>query len=661
MNLLLRLLPLWSLALLLLPATQDGALTLTARAGFDGLYEDSAAIPVVVSARNDGPPIDGEFRVLVGGSSGDPLVYSAPISLPTGSDKRVTLIAYAPSFSDALTVQLVSGDQVIAETQTNRLNRVGADELFYGVVTPEPGGLAFLETIPGDRADAAVAFLTLDDLPEVSPAWNALDVLVLDDTDTGRLTTAQSNALRAWVESGGQLVVTGGPGGPTTAAGVADLLPVTIIGTESVADLPALSEFAGEPLDAPGPYVVTRGELIAGEALIEQDGLPLLARRSLGRGAVFFLALDPKAAPLAGWAGGEGLWRTIALNAPTLPPWAVGIQESSYAATQAVATIPGLRLPSVWQLVLFLFLYTLVIGPINFLVLRRLKRRELAWVTIPALVLLFSAVTFLTGFRARGNNATLNVMSVAFGSVEAERLRTQSVFGLYSPRRALYDVALPYDATAFPFDQGTNGLSPAAGNLDAIVRAGDLTLRGVRTDTSEVATFIVESHQPRPAISVAATLWDDGDAIEVVVRNEGNATLDDAVLIYGQKQMGLGDLAPGQESLVYLDLIGASAGLIPTPDPMFPGAVTIPNPLLNDPSLILGTSDYFSDPVAYPRWQFLQSQYYFDSTIPLALPDPAETITLAGWLDGGVPAAAVSGGAAEQMGVTLLLLEIPVR
>jgi hypothetical protein len=467
------------------------------------------------------------------------------------------------------------------------------------------------------------------------------------------------DALRAWVVCGVKLVVTGGRGGPTTAAGVADLLPVTIAGTDSVADLPALSAYAGEPFDAPGPYVVTRAELRDGETLIDQDGLPLLARRPLGRGSVFFLALDPKLAPLSGWAGGEGLWRAIALNAPSLPPWAASIQVG-YAATEAVAAIPGLRLPSVGQLLLFLLIYTLVIGPINFLVLRRLKRRELAWITIPALVLLFSAVTFLTGFRARGNDATLNTMSTAFGSIEADRLRTQSILGLYSPRRARHDVALPYDAAAFPFDQSAN-VVPTVGNVDAIVRAGDVTLRGVRTDTGEVATFIVDSHQPRPPISAVATLSPEGDAVEVSVRNEGDATLENAVLLYGQEQMGLGDLAPGAERTAQLSLIGASVTPGPTPAPLFPAAVAIPNPLLNDPSLLLGTSDYFNDPVAYPRWQFLQSQYFYDSTNPPELPDPTEMITLGGWLAGGAHPASVSGGDAAQTGTTLLLLEIPVR
>ena len=381
----LRLLFIWIFALLSLPAAQDGDLTLSAQAGFDGLFEESAAVPVIVSARNDGPPIDGEIRVAVTeGIDGDALIYSAPISLPTGSNKRLALVVHLPAFGSEMAVQLVEGEEVIAETQTNGLNRVGRDELFYGVISSDPGGLAFLETVPGERAGAAVAFLDLADLPEVSSAWNALDVLVLDDVDTGRLTAGQSASLRAWVEGGGRLAVTGGPGGPQTAAGVADLLPVAVTGVESVADLPALSEYAGIPFDTPGPYLVTNSNLVRGETLIDQDGLPLLAQVELGRGGVHFLALDPKLAPLSGWAGHDQIWEDIAASAPSAAPWGLGIQDG-FAATSAVGFIPGLRLPSVSQLVFFLFLYTLIIGPINFLVLRRLKRRELAWITIPAI------------------------------------------------------------------------------------------------------------------------------------------------------------------------------------------------------------------------------------------------------------------------------------
>lgn len=651
-----RLLIIWLLGFAAAPATQDNPLRLSARAGYDGLYEDVLAVPVVVSAANDGPPVEGELQV-VAATGGDELIFSAPLSLPTGADKRVSLVVYLPAFTDEVAVRLVVEGETMAASRSNQLRNVGDDTLLYGVITPDMGGLALLETIPGGRADAAVAFLTPDDLPEVSSAWNALDVLVLDDTDTSRLTAGQQSALRAWVESGGQLVVTGGPGGPTTAAGVADLLPVTVDGVTTLPDLPALSDHAGLPFDDPGPFVITTSRPTAeGETLIAQEGLPLLAQRSLGRGRVIFLALDPKLAPLAGWAGGAALWGELAAGVPLLPPWAASIQNS-YSAMQSVAYIPGLRLPSTGQLLFFLLVYALIIGPINYLILRRFKRRELAWVTIPFLILVFSAATFLTGFSTRGNAVTLNEMTVAFGSAKAERLRAQTVLGLYSPRRAEHDVGLPYDSSAFPFQEGFGSLL-GNGNLAAIERAAGVTLRGVRTDTGQMAAFIVESHPPRPAIEATATLVDYDRAVEVIVRNGTAETLEDAVIIYGTAQTGVGDLAPGAQTAVRLTLSAVPPQ--PTPDPLFPTAIIIPDPFLNDPSLILGTVDYFSDPQAYPRWQLIQARIGGDTPNPAALPDPGEVVTLGGWLPGS-PQEVSAGAPADRLGATLLLLEIPVE
>lgn len=652
-----RLLIVWFLGLAAALAAQDSPLQLRVQAGYDGLYEESLAVPIVVDAANDGAPVEGELQVAAA-SGGDELIFSAPISLPTGADKRVPLVVYLPPFTDEVSVRLVMDGETIGTARSNQLRNVGNDTLLYGVVTPDMGGLAFLETIPGPRADAAVAFLTPADLPEVSSAWNALDVLVLDDTDTSRLSASQQSALLAWVESGGQLIVTGGPGGPATAAGVAELLPVTVEGITSKPDLPALRDDAGMPFDSAGPFVVTTSRPIAGsETIIEQDGLPLLAQRTLGRGRVIFLALDPKLAPLAGWAGGAALWGDIAAGASVLPPWAGSIRDG-YAAMQSVAAIPGLRLPSTGQLLFFLAVYALIIGPINYQILRRLKRRELAWVTIPVLILIFSAATFLTGFRTRGDTVTLNEMSIAFGSAQAARLRAQTVLGLYSPRRAQHDVALPYDASAFPFQENFGSLL-AGSNLASIERAANLTLRGVRTDTGQMAAFIVESHPPRPPVEATATLVDDGRAVEVVVRNGAAQTLEDAVLIYGSTQTGLGDLAPGAQTSARLIL--STVPIQPTPDPLFPAATFITDPLLNDPSLILGTPDFYSDPQAYPRWQLLQSRYTGEMPLQATVPDPREVVTLGGWLSGGLPEMTATTASSESAGATLLLLEIPVR
>ena len=250
-------------------------------------------------------------------------------------------------------------------------------------------------------------------------------------------------------------------------------------------------------------------------------------------------------------------------------------------------------------------------------------------------------------------------MSVAFGSAEAERLRTQTLIGLFSPRRATYDLTLPYDSSTFPFQQGFGALV-SGNNLSAVERANQVVLREIRTDTSEVATFIANAHLPRPAIDATAALSASGDEVEVTVRNGAAETLEDAVIIFGQEQASVGDLGPGEERTISVRIRQATSAS-PTPDPMFPAGYISPNPLITDPSLILGTNDYYNDPVAYPRWQLIQSHYMGETFNPDLQPDPTEAVTLGGWLAGSAQEATSSAANTTRIGTTLLLLEIPVR
>ncbi len=187
-----------------------------------------------------------------------------------------------------------------------------------------------------------------------------------------------------------------------------------------------------------------------------------------------------------------------------------------------------------------------------------------------------------------------------------------------------------------------------------------MALRGVRTDTSQVATFVTNAHLPRPAIIAEATLSADGGEVAVTVRNGAADTLENAVIIYGQEQMALGNIAPGEEKSLSIPL-RLSAAASPTPDPLFPMGFINPNPLVTDPSLILGTYDYYNDPVAYPRWQLIQSHYMGESFDPALLPDPTEAVTLGGWLAGSAQEVTPSAAETTQLATTLLLLEIPVR
>jgi hypothetical protein len=645
-------------------AAQEGqppAVNIFAEAGFDGFYKGEFWVPVYVTVANGGPAIAGQIQITIESRSFDnDVVYSSPVSLPTQSNKRLVLYVHLPNIRNRLTVELVDErGRLIAEATTNSLDLLAVDELLYGVVRPGAGSLAELDSIAGDRPDAAVAFLDIAGLPEAAAAWNALDIVVFQDIDTADLSTDQLAALRGWLDTGGQLVVTGGPGWQKTTAGLADLLPVTVSGSRSIDDLPALAEYAGVPFRDPGPYLVATNSLRDGEVLIHQDGLPLLARHPVGRGQVYFLALDPDLAPLVDWRGGATLWQEIALGATLLPAWALGAQNS-YAAYNSVSSLPSLALPSAALLFVFLIFYVIIVGPVNYLVLKRMGRRELAWATVPGLVIIFSVLAYLAGFRLRGNDIILNEMAIAYGQVGADHVRVQSLIGLYSPNRATYDLALPVEAVGRPFQRGSSGIS-GGGNMASVERNNSVTMRQVRVDVSAVEAFVADSYQPAPEISGRASLAVVADefTLEISIQNNSPMLLQNATVMLGFTALALGDILPGEIVTDSYRLSAAQAGSVTGGSLFAPGATT-GSPLAANYDILLGTVNFYDDRVSHARWQLLEAitPQYGTSFGHF----PHDVVTLVFW-SGEMQLPAVVDGQEDKgdhFGTTLYFLELPL-
>lgn len=641
-------------------------ITLTAAAGFDGFYKTGSWVPVQVTVGNEGPAVDGELRMTIGSfASGNELVYKAPISLPTQSNKQVTLYVDIPQILGMLTVQLLDDNgRIVATVDTNTLSQLPPETILYGIVSPDPGELEFLEDVKGSHGRAAVAFLNIASLPEVTPIWNSLDVLVFNDTDTGKLSTKQKESLQQWVRTGGQLVITGGPGWQKTTAGLDEMLPVTISGSDSIADLPALSAHTGVPFRDPGPYLIATSSLRSGELVYHQDGLPLLARQGWGQGQVYFLALDPKLAPLLDWDGNEQVWGTIVNTIPERPYWAQGVQNS-YSAGTAVSSLPSIALPSTIILVLFLFFYILVIGPGNYFILNRLNRRELAWATIPALVIIFSAIAYLTGFQLKGNDVILNQMSIVSGSVDGEPVRVQSLVGLYSPRRNTYNIVFPADTLARPFDRNSGSLN-GSGSIDAITESSELTMTKVRVDVSAVETFVAQSYQIGPDVTGQASLEIDGSDIilNASIQNNSDIVLENATLLLGSRAFPVQDILPGSTATISTKVGVSSSSSSGTITPY--GTVIIPPsvsgaPLTNNAETILGTSNYYEDRAVFPRWQLLDaidSSYYGSARINTL---PGTIVTLVAWSEIPQIDVHLDQDTFKTTATTLYLLQIPLQ
>ena len=654
------------LGLIVAPAyaqdNNDSGITLDVAVGFDSIYKGEYWLPVEVTAANTGPAVEGYVEINVPRGAGSaPSTFRSPISLPTQSNKRVTLYIKLDNGASNIDLALRQNDgTLVADVNSGTLSRItDSSHLLYAVVSPDAAEFTFLERIPGSRSNASVAFLTLEDLPETAVAWNALDVLIFNDADTSQLTSEQRTAMEVWLHNGGQLIVTGGANWQKTAVALSDLLPVTIDGSRSVEDLPGLRERIGIPFRDPGPYVVATSSLRSGELIFRQDDLPLLARQSIGRGSVYFLALDPRLAPLLDWDGSEAIWAAIASRVPLGNSWSSGPQNV-YAATEAVSSLPSLTLPSILQLLAFLLVYTIVVGPLNYWVLKRRNQLERAWVTIPVLVIIFSGVTYFTGFQLRGNDTIINQLSVAYSQADGEQADVYSLLGLYSPQRKNYDLTLPAGTLARPYTQDF-GVSFGSDEPDigSITYGNDVTISDVRVDIGQVTVFLAESARPAVDISGSATLTLEGNSLVLAmdILNNSDVTLETASVLLGNTAVAIGDILPNDRTAVSQPLGVASSGT----SPAFMGGYSTNAPLSANADTILGSYDYYNDRVLYPRWQLLQAleSNSFGTTSTFNL--PSDSVVLIAWSHEQQLETAVRDETFDTQNTTLYLIEIPLE
>jgi hypothetical protein len=590
------------------------ALTLSVRAGFDGYYKDASWLPVRITVANDGPDIKGTLRVSVPRASGGAnLMVTRDVDLPTQSRREVFLYIPTESFLSALQVTLSDGKTDLA-TASARVVQAAAGDLIYGVLAGSPSSFNLLSSIKPATGAAYVAQLETADLPPVGFAWQTLDVLVVSDVDTGVFSPEQRTALAEWVAAGGRLIVGGGPTWQKTAAGLGTVLPLAPSGTQTLTDTSALAAFAA--FSAPtGPAVAATGSLAPDAVtLLNAGGLPLLVTRHSGFGQVLFLAVDPSFDPLKNWSGLEGMYRGLLSGTAQRPNWAAGLRNW-YSARDAINALPGLQLPSALEILAFLGVYILAVGPINYLILRRFKRRELAWVTIPALVVVFSAGAYFTGYQVRGGQASLHRLAVVQVWPNADQARVDGLVGVFSPRRTEYDVVFGpgFLARPMPLDTG----SPS-GNSFTVQQSDATVIPAVRLEVGAVEPFVVQGQVPAPAFDSSLTLDVNSSQVTLQgqVSNRSDVTLKDAVLLAPGGVQRLGNLAPGGAANVNLPLTGSHA-TVAAANEVLPAQSSTTAPAATTPSVpsnydstiddILGNTYYYNDREQFRRYSLLSA------------------------------------------------------
>ncbi len=519
-------------------AAADG-LTMEAHALLDGHARIGTWMAVEVHLRNDGPPITGELRI-AGGTQGQTR-FGMAADLPTQSDKTFRIYTQPPAFGRDVEVSLVDGTNVIAKIKAT-FTLHDPTQLVIAIVAERPGDIVgSLDLLPNANNVAPLSLpLNPEALPDRLEGWGTLDRLVWQDVDSARLSKDQLAALKGWIAAGGRLVIVGGTAGPASLSAFPDLLlpyrPTTTTDVAPSALVPLLGDLPDGAKDVPA----LSGPLGGGRALVTVGTEVVAAERTYGAGVVTIVGFDPTVSWISDTNLSEGLWRRL------LPARASGgpIFTDDSQIVQAAAQLPSLALPPIGGLALLLGAYILLIGPINYLVLRRLDRREWAWVTMPVLIAAFAAGAYGFGSALRGSELIVNEVAIVRGSPGATEGSAQVYLGVFSPSRGTYQLMVPGGALlSSPVAGETvngNG-TPAA--LD-VLQGDPARVRGLEVGFGSLRTIRADTAMTVPLVQADLRL--ESGRLKGTITNASTESLKKPAVVLGGTVASLPDLEAGQ-------------------------------------------------------------------------------------------------------------------
>lgn len=509
-----------------------------------GRFESGGWLALAVRLANDGPPVAG---YLVAGTSDG--TARRPVDLPAGARKQVTLYVRPQPFQRKIEVRFEQDSTVLAKAEV-AVQVLDSSSSAQVVIVGDGSGSLRAQLLSRGAGLPEPLSVQPADLPERPEPLTGVEAIVWA-ADSTALDPAQRRSLERWVAAGGQLVVVGGPDWQARSGAFAELLPVSGLHAIDGATATGLGTWLGGPAPA-GKGTAASGKLADGGLVLARieakGGEPLVAAISRGAGRVVYFAVDLATNQFRGWDGAAVLWSRLVpedLVSAQLGG-AFGGQDQSGAMSQALASLPSLDVPPAELLLAVIVGYILLIGPISYLVLRRFDRRELAWLTAPLLVILFSACSYGIGSSLKGSEVILNQISLVRVAAGGSAASVEAYAGVFSPNKATYDLTVKADALLATLNSANFQPQPQSNQLSYVTDQGNPAhLRGL-----DVSVFGLQSVRAdavvdyQPSLQVEWHVRQSG--IEGRVTNSGSVEIEDVAVIGPSTGTLVGNLKPGQ-------------------------------------------------------------------------------------------------------------------
>ncbi|MCD6118503.1 hypothetical protein J7K50_01550 [bacterium] len=380
--------------------------------------------PVTIRIRNENEsvPFHGTVRIVCG-----KMTYVRNVSISAGDSVITELyIDLDPPPNEIHFSLLNTQGKAVVLNKYSLSTAARPEDTLVLVVDDTLGGLSYIEGEPiltrnrslfewtHDELRSGiirVAYIPLARLLDSGAQFLApVDVLVFHSGDFSRISSENLAWLQAFAMKGGVIVTSAGIDAPKLSQSLLrELLPMKVTSSEPANEFTELARF-GEAAIAPGRTAIlgVGGSERAGNARMIAGSVtvPIILEREYGMGHVIQINVDYAQPSLRGWPGWKRTWKKL-LSGPLSSGPVSGEMLHPGQIAKILQEIPQAEPVPLRLAALFILVYIVLVGPVNYVLLSRSKRRTLLWVSIPVVVIAFSVFAVALGYLSRGTQNIL--------------------------------------------------------------------------------------------------------------------------------------------------------------------------------------------------------------------------------------------------------------
>lgn len=397
--------------------------------GIEGKFKANKYIPIEVEVTSMQEDFTGEVEIRTDTNEvGKYDAYIKSISVDKGKSEKVIIPIIVPENSARIEVNLNRGkDTILTKSKLVSKGRINDNNFFLGTLSEDRSALGYINNVLYQENMKTYGFTTiienvnLDENIILDNKLNidGLDVILINNYNLGNFKKEHYDALNSWVSSGGTLVISAGANEGKTIKNInKEFLNVTSSGYKE-----ANIDLLGENIN----LINSTLEIKEGEVIIESNNIPLAYSVKRGKGEIIITSFDLGLEPFISSSKASEFIKVILKNTEKrLVAYQNGkMMPIYYGANNITNSVPVEKIVSFETIVGIVAIYAVIVGFLLYYILKKLNKRDLTWIFVPAISIIFTIIIFFVGSSTRVKDVILNQNNI----VDINKDGTASVVG----------------------------------------------------------------------------------------------------------------------------------------------------------------------------------------------------------------------------------------